>query len=247
MRLKCRTAPIIVNRRWTDPIVARSCYRGARGLDDTRIGKSADMDLHLWLAFAAASLVMAVIPGPGVASIIGFAFSSGRRTALASVAGMAVGNFVAMTVSLAGAGAILQTSALAFTILKWAGALYLIGIGALAIVKSGAADVNADRPPVSARVAFLANVAVGTFHPKTILFFVAFAAQFIRADAPYVPQAAILIATFTLIAATTDALYALTASKASGLIRRPAVRIWSQRAGGGAVMTAGIAMAAMRR
>ncbi|MBN2973859.1 LysE family transporter [Roseomonas aeriglobus] len=206
------------------------------------------MDLHLWFAFAAASLVMAVIPGPGVASIIGFAFSSGRRTALASVAGMAVGNAVAMTVSLAGAGAILGTSALAFTILKWVGAAYLIAIGGIAILRSGGQTAGLpDYRLVSARAAFLTNVAVGTFHPKTILFFVAFAAQFIRASAPYLPQAAILIATFTLIAATTDTLYALTASKASGLIRRPAVRVWSQRAGGGAVMTAGIAMAAMRR
>ena len=93
----------------------------------------------------------------------------------------------------------------------------------------------------------MTNVAVGTFHPKTILFFVAFASQFIRPDGAYLPQAAILTATFTLIAATTDTLYALTASKASGLIRRPGVRKWSQRAGGGAVMTAGIAMGLVKR
>ncbi|KQN24775.1 lysine transporter LysE [Sphingomonas sp. Leaf33] len=191
---------------------------------------------------------MGVIPGPGVASIIGFAFSSGRRVALASVAGMAVGNALAMTVSLAGAGAILGASAVAFTVLKWMGAAYLIAIGAIAILRSSAAAVDtAGRRPVSPRAAFLTNVAVGTFHPKTILFFIAFAAQFIRADQPYVPQAAILVATFTLIAAATDTLYALTASTASGLIRHPAVRLWSQRAGGGAVMAAGVAVAAMRR
>jgi len=99
------------------------------------------MDLHVWGAFAAASFVMAVIPGPGVASIIGFAFSSGRRVALASVAGMAVGNATAISVSLAGAGAILASSALAFTILKWAGALYLVTIGIIAIVRSSSARV----------------------------------------------------------------------------------------------------------
>lgn len=79
------------------------------------------MDIHLWLAFATASLVMAVIPGPGVASIVGFAFNSGRKTALASVAGMAVGNAAAISVSLAGAGAVLGASATAFTVLKWQG------------------------------------------------------------------------------------------------------------------------------
>lgn len=206
------------------------------------------MDLNLWLMFAAASLVMAIIPGPGVASIIGFAFSSGRRTALASVAGMAVGNALAITVSLAGAGAVLATSAVAFTVLKWIGALYLIAVGLFAIIKS--TDRTGDTPSgkaISARVAFFTNVAVGTFHPKTILFFMAFASQFIRADEPYLLQVGVIVMTFTLVAATTDTLYALAASQASGIIRQPRVRKWAQRAGGGAVMSAGIAMAAMRR
>lgn len=206
------------------------------------------MDLQLWLAFAAASLVMGLIPGPGVASIIGFAFSSGRRTALASVAGMAVGNAFAISVSLAGAGAVLSTSAMAFTILKWVGALYLITIGLIAIVRSNDRRMATETAqPISPRAAFFTNIAVGTFHPKTILFFLAFASQFIRADEAYLPQAAILVVTFTAIAAVTDTLYALTASTASGLIRRPHVRKWCQRAGGSVVMSAGIAMAAMRR
>lgn len=207
------------------------------------------IDPHLWLAFAAACFVVGVIPGPGVASILGFAFSSGRRTALAGVAGMAVGNVVAMTVSLLGAGAVLATSAWAFTALKWIGAAYLIAIGAVAIAKSGrVADMAAaPRRAVSPRAAFVTNVAVGTFHPKTILFFVAFAAPFIRPDRPFATQAALLIATFVGIAALTDSLYALAASRASGWLTNPRARVWTQRAGGGAVMGAGLAMAAMRR
>lgn len=204
---------------------------------------------HLWLAFASACFVVGVIPGSGVASILGFAFSSGRRTALAGVAGMAVGNTVAMTVSLLGAGAILATSAWAFTALKWVGAAYLIVIGTLAIARSGrVGDVSATpRRAVSPRAAFMTNIAVGTFHPKTILFFVAFAAPFIRPDRPFLPQAALLIATFTAIAATTDTLYALAASRASGWLSDPRARVWTQRAGGGAVIGAGVAMAALQR
>lgn len=206
------------------------------------------MDLHLWAAFAVASFIMGVIPGPGVASIIGFAFSSGRRVALASVAGMAVGNGTAISVSLAGAGAILASSAFAFTVLKWVGALYLVTIGVIAIARSGEAG-NAAMPtrPISAKVAFLTNVAVGTFHPKTILFFVAFASQFISPTEPYLPQAVILIVTFTGVAAATDTLYALASSQASGLVRGPQFRRWAQRAGGGVLVMAGLATAAMRR
>lgn len=94
------------------------------------------MDLSVWLTFAAASLAMARIPGPGVASIIGFAMRSGRSTALASVGGKAIGNLLAMALSLGGVGAVLAASALAFAMLKWAGALYLIGLGLLAIAPS---------------------------------------------------------------------------------------------------------------
>jgi threonine/homoserine/homoserine lactone efflux protein len=206
------------------------------------------MDFHLWLGFAAASLIMAIVPGPGVASIIGFAFSSGRRVALASVAGMALGNATAMTISLGGAGAILASSAVAFTILKWAGAFYLIVVGFLAIMRAGRSNPEIkNQGAISARTAFLTNVAVGTFHPKTILFFVAFASQFIRPDEAYILQAAILVATFTSIAAATDAAYALAASRASVIVKSSKARTWAQRIGGGAIMGAGVAMAAIRR
>ena len=70
------------------------------------------MTFSVWFAFAAASVVMGLIPGPGVAAIVGYALGSGRKTALASVAGMTVGNAIAMTLSLVGIGALLAASAL---------------------------------------------------------------------------------------------------------------------------------------
>ena len=94
------------------------------------------MNFHLWLAFVAASAVMGLAPGPAVTSIVGYALSSGRATALAAVAGVGVGNLIAMSLSLGGVGALLSASALAFTILKWAGAAYLIGLGIVTILRS---------------------------------------------------------------------------------------------------------------
>ncbi|WP_315761065.1 LysE family translocator [Sphingomonas sp. Y38-1Y] len=206
------------------------------------------MAFEVWLPFAAAALLLAVLPGPGVASIVGFAFSSGRRAALASVAGMATGNLLAVTASLAGAGAILAASALAFSIFKWVGAGYLIVIGILAILRSGrAGTAELERRPVSPRAAFMTNVAVGGLHPKTILFFVAFASQFVRPDRPYLPQALVLGATFVLTAAVTDTLYALAASRAAGIVRHPATRRWTERIGGGVILSAGVALAATSR
>lgn len=205
------------------------------------------MGWHVRLGFAMVSAAMGLVPGPGVMSIVGYALGSGRRVALASVAGMAVGNGFAMTLSLAGVGALLAASALAFTLLKWVGALYLVGLGALTLARSrGAGDAGVLIPPIGARAAFLGNVAVGTFHPKTIVFFVAFAPQFIRADGGYAGQAAVLVATFCTVVAGTDAAYALAASRAAHLLRGPRTARWSRRAGGGVLIASGLATAAAR-
>ncbi len=208
------------------------------------------MSITVWLAFAAASAAMGLVPGPGVVSIVGYALGAGRRVALASVAGMAVGNAVAITASLTGVGTLLAASALAFTVLKWAGALYLIGLGILTVARARAPETSpglAKAATVTPRLAFLGNVAVGTFHPKTIVFFVAFVPQFIAPDGDYLTQSAILAVTFCLVVGGTDLAYALAASRAAHLLRRPRAALGSQRAGGGALIAAGLATAAARR
>lgn len=206
------------------------------------------MDWHVWFGFVAASALMGLIPGPGVMSVVGYAVSSGRRVALASVAGLAVGNAAAMTLSLAGVGVLLAASAPAFSIMKWAGALYLIGLGIATIVRSRAAShgLSSSALPLTARTAFISNVAVGTFHPKTIVFFVAFVPQFISPDGNYVGQAVLLTATFSVVVAGTDTAYALAAARASRLLRGPRTALWSKRAGGGVLIASGIATATVR-
>jgi threonine/homoserine/homoserine lactone efflux protein len=207
------------------------------------------MNWHAWGAFVLASAVMGLIPGPGVTSIVGYAIGSGRRTALASVAGLAAGNAVAITLSLAGVGALLAASALAFSILKWIGAIYLMVLGLLTLAKarrSSADPADADHL-VSPRAAFLGNLAVGVFHPKTIVFFVAFVPQFISPKLAYAPQAGLLAATFCATVLITDTAYALAASGASRWLKRPGVALWSKRASGGVLLAAGIATASARR
>jgi threonine/homoserine/homoserine lactone efflux protein len=200
-----------------------------------------------WFAFAIASALMGIIPGPGVASIVGYALSSGRRSALAAVGGMACGNLLAMTVSVAGAGTVLAASATGFTILKWAGAACLIGLGVYAIMGSRVdRQAHTRRQPISPRTAYLGTLAIATFHPKTIIFFVAFVPQVIRPQESYVPQAAILTITYVCVVACTDTAYALMAVRAGTLLRSPAARSWTKRAGGGALIAAGVATASSR-
>lgn len=207
------------------------------------------MSWHTWCAFVLASALMGIVPGPGVTSIVGYAIGSGRRTALASVLGMAVGNALAISLSLAGVGALLAASSTAFSILKWAGALYLIVLGVITLIKAsqGAAVASSAARPTSPRAAFLGNLAVGVFHPKTIVFFVAFVPQFISAKAAYAPQAALLELTFCATVLMTDAGYALAASGATRWLRREGVGRWSKRASGGVLIAAGVATAAARR
>lgn len=132
--------------------------------------------------------------------------------------------------------------------LKWAGAAYLIWLGIRAIRGAGkAADAAVARRPASPQSAFLTTLAVGAFHPKTIVFFLAFATQFVSPAGDYATQAAIMVATFTAVAAITDTGYALLASRASRLLGAPARRRWIERAGGGVLIAAGVATAAVRR
>ncbi len=205
------------------------------------------MSPHLWTAFLLASLFIGLIPGPGVMNIVGVALGSGRGTALASVAGLMVGNIMATILSLAGVGALLAASALAFSLLKWAGALYLIVLGLLALAGSRRAspDQTATGTRRSPRTAFASSAAIGFFHPKTIVFFVAFVPQFISADGNYLLQASILVATFAAATGCTDTIYALLASRASRLLRRPNTQRWAKRASGSVLIAAGVATVAV--
>lgn len=205
------------------------------------------MQWSLWLGFVAAAALIGVTPGPAVTSIVGYALSSGRRTALASVAGMAMGSVIAMSLSLAGVGAVLRASSLAFMVLKWTGAAYLIGLGVFTLATARGKPAAETPPrPIRPGAALLSNLALGAFHPKTIVFFVAFAPQFISPKGDYLTQAAILVATFAAVVGTTDTAYALVASHASQLLRKPAAVLWSKRAGGGVLIAAGVATATAR-
>src|SRR5690242_3655988 len=97
------------------------------------------MDWTLWAGFVFASLIVGLLPGPGVTSIVGYALTAGMGTALASVFGATFGNATAMTLWLFGVGVLLEQSPAAFSILKWAGAAYLIALGAWSLLTAGAA------------------------------------------------------------------------------------------------------------
>lgn len=202
------------------------------------------MALETWLAFLLASAALLAIPGPTILLVIGQSLGAGRGRALPLVAGVALGDLTSITLSLAGLGAVLAASSLAFTLLKWGGAAYLIWLG----VRLWRAPVSeAAAPPLSARRAFRDAYVVTALNPKSIAFFVAFVPQFLDGGRAFLPQAAILVASFVTLAAANALLYALLAGRMSGLVTRPAVRRGFNRVGGTMLVGAGIATAAMRR
>jgi threonine/homoserine/homoserine lactone efflux protein len=202
----------------------------------------------LWLAFVAASFVVLVIPGPTILLVMSYALTQGRRVAVAMALGVALGDLVAMTASLAGLGAVVLASACLFTLLKWIGAAYLIYLG-IRLLRSPPArlDTAAETGPKPARAIFFHAAAVTALNPKSIAFFIAFVPQFLRPGTPLMPQFTALIATFVVMGGVNALAYALAADRLRARIRRPGVLTWMNRAGGGALVTMGTLTATLSR
>ena len=207
------------------------------------------MSFELWLAFAAASATLLALPGPTLMLVLSYAMTQGRRVAIASALGVAVGDLITMTTSVIGLGALFLASAMAFSILKWIGAAYLIYLGVKMLRSATSAtsalmDKPADQP---AGKVFRDLATVTALNPKSNTFFIAFVPQFIQADAAFAPQAAILIATFVTLAACNAMIFALAANAMRKRITRPNFQTWLNRIGGGTLILMGLLTATLRR
>lgn len=191
------------------------------------------MAFDTWLAFVTAALVVLLIPGPTVTLVIAYALGQGLVAALSMVAGVALGDFVAMSLSLMGLGAVLATSATLFSLLKWLGAAYLIYLGIKLWRAAPTPEAIASRASaISPGGIFAHAFAVTATNPKGMVFFVAFVPQFIDPARPYGEQAAVLIATFVGLAALNSGAYAWLAASARARIAHPATLRVLNRVGG---------------
>ena len=205
------------------------------------------MSLELWLGFVVASSVLLVIPGPTLMLVLGHALAHGRRSAWSTVPGVALGDLTAISLSCAGLGAVLATSATLFTLLKLAGAAYLFWLGVKMWRTSPTDPTTAPSAPRSARSMLMEAYTVTALNPKSIVFFVAFVPQFLAPASPLLPQLLVLIPTFVALAALNAALFALLAGTLRGSVQRPVVRLWLDRLGGTVLIGAGAWMLAWRR
>jgi threonine/homoserine/homoserine lactone efflux protein len=192
----------------------------------------------LW-AFVLASLVLTLTPGPGVFYIVSRSLVQGRRSGLISVLGIALGNLGNAVAAALGLAALFAVSALAFSLVKYAGAAYLIYMGVRMLLARDAATAPAAVAAPPGRL-FRDALVVSLLNPKTTIFFAAFLPQFVAATASPMRQSLALGVLFVAIAIVTDGLYALTAGSMSRLLARSGAGRIGRRLGGGLFIALGV-------
>lgn len=170
--------------------------------------------------FFAAALVLAIVPGPGMLYVLARTLRGGRREGLLSTLGTALAGMLHTLAAAVGISALLAASAVAFTVVKWAGAAYLIYLGLRTILARGAvSEADPSLSPVT-RGALMQGFVTEVLNPKTALFFLAFIPQFINPAGNAFMQFVLLGFITTLLTSGADLLVVLAAGPLSGLLRR---------------------------
>jgi threonine/homoserine/homoserine lactone efflux protein len=171
--------------------------------------------------FVSAALVLLLIPGPAVLYLVGRSIEQGRRAGLVSILGIHTATLVHVTAAALGLSAVLVSSAVAFDVVKYAGAAYLIWLGLKKIFgRIQAVDVNATLQTHGNARVFRDGFVVNLLNPKTALFFLAFLPQFVEVSRGHVAmQIAVLGVLYTLLGVMTDSCYALAAGTAGNWLK----------------------------
>ncbi len=203
------------------------------------------MSPELYLGFVSATLVLVAIPGPNVAVIVATALARGPRAGLVTVAGTTAAMLVQISLVVAGTSAVMASLAGVFEWVRWIGVAYLVVLGVRAW-RAPETDLAAAAPAARPdRAAFLRGALVSLTNPKTLLFYAALLPQFVEPSRPAGPQLVLLAATFVVLAAAGDSLWAIFAGRARRLLAgRGRLR---NRLTGGALLGAGIGLALARR
>ncbi len=175
---------------------------------------------HAFAVYVPAALVLLAIPGPAVLYIIATSVEGGRRAGLLSVAGVHLGSLVHVAAACAGLSALIVSSAIAFSAVKYVGAAYLVFVGIRKWLEKDEPVELPTRAPRSGRRVFVQGVVVNVLNPKTALFFLAFLPQFVDRDRTVWTQIAVLGLVWIALGLLSDGSYALAGGTIGGLIRR---------------------------
>jgi threonine/homoserine/homoserine lactone efflux protein len=202
------------------------------------------MDAERYLAYVLATVIVLAIPGPTILLVVTRSLNHGAAVRRATVGGVVLGDLVAMTAAMLGAGAILLASAELFMALRVAGGLYLVWLGIRTWRSRGSQWVVGESVEADPKRVFGESFAVTATNPKSIAFFVAFVPQFIDPASPWLPQTVLLIVTFVLLGGLNALAYGWLAGRARGVMMRPETRRRVARTSGGVLMAGGAAVIA---
>ena len=190
------------------------------------------------VVFAGASIALLLFPGPSVIYIVTRSIEQGRRAGLVSMLGVEAGGLVHVAAAALGISAIVASSATAFSVVKYAGAAYLIYLG---VQRWRSGQESGARPePQAHSELFRQGLVVNVLNPKTAIFFLAFLPQFVDPSMTVWPQVLVLGAEFIAIAVISDGAYALVAGTLGDRVRESALaNRWVDRAAGGALIGLG--------
>jgi len=166
------------------------------------------MSIEVWISFVLASMVLCFSPGPTVFLVMGQSLNHGKTSAVPLVAGVLSGDVIAMTVSFAGLGALLATSATLFSIFKWIAAAYLFYLG----IKAWRSKVSAaplEVGSIEKGKMFKEALVVTALNPKGIIFFIAFFPLFMDASKPALTQMLIMAISFLFVSAFSASFYSI--------------------------------------
>jgi threonine/homoserine/homoserine lactone efflux protein len=208
--------------------------------------------------FILAVMLLSVTPGPDTAYIVGRSVAQGRGAGVVSALGIAVGCIVHTLACAFGLTALLAASATAFTIVKFAGAIYLIYLGVRLIFAKPAATVASGkqaeeiRPraaPKSLQQLFAQGFLTNVLNPKVVLFFVSFIPQFVAADSAHKTLAFLALGfVFVLVSTFWNAIVAwIAGSVTQRFSGKPSVKLWLDRVVGSAFVGLGIKLATSHR
>ncbi len=190
------------------------------------------MSLQIYLAFVAACIALALLPGPMVTLVIANGLRHGTRAALTNIAGAQLGLGIVIGIVAIGLTSLMATMGYWFAWVRFAGAAYLVWLGIM-LIGAPAPAIDADAPPPPPRGGFfLQGLLVLLSNPKVLVFFGAFIPQFVDMEKDHVSQVALLGVTFMATAGVTDAIYALLAGRARHFFSARRTRLLSRISGG---------------
>ena len=189
------------------------------------------MSLELYLAFVAACVVLALLPGPIVTLVIANGLRHGTRAALINIAGAQTGLAIVIGILAVGLTSLMATTGYWFDWVRFAGAGYLVWLG-VRLIRSPVEGVESNAPPPPRGGFYLQGLLVTLSNPKVLVFFGAFIPQFMDMSRDHLSQVALLGVTFMITGAITDTIYAVLAGRARLFFSARRTRLLSRISGG---------------